>query len=136
MIHDQVLNDRKILVVNDSSQTTSDLAHIFASSGALVTEAHSGKDAMQFIAWGGYDLIFVHLPKPEADELQVLRFIQQSRPELLTRTAVLADDALDARTQTRLQACYSECFFMRFEPANLVEYALRALAFSDQRYAA
>ena len=36
-----------------------------------MTEAHSGKDAMQYIAWGGYDLIVIHLATGDAAEFQV-----------------------------------------------------------------
>jgi CheY-like chemotaxis protein len=136
MNHKQMLIDRRVLVVNDSPQITALLADSLAASGARVTEAHCGRDGMQYIAWGGYDLIVVHLATPAAAEQRILSFIEESRPELLTRTIVLTGRALDGKAQNRLRICHSTCLVMPSVPANLEIYALRALAVSEQRCAA
>jgi DNA-binding NtrC family response regulator len=132
---EQVLLDTKVLVVNDSAEITTALAEVFADAGARVTQSPRGKDAMQYVAWGGYDLIFVHLATDEPEGSQILEFIAQSRPELLRRTVVLTGELMDTRAQARLQYRYCACLFLPFLLPSLVSYAVRALAFSEQRRA-
>jgi len=135
-MHEQMLMGRKVLVVDDSPEITTALAEVFTEAGARVTESYRGKDAMQYVAWGGYDLIFVHLATSEREGTRILEFITQSRPELLRRTVVLMAESMEPRAQARLQYRYCSCLFLPSLPRNLVSYAERALAFSQQRYAA
>ena len=135
-MNQQMLMGRKILVIDESPEITRGLADVFADAGARVTESHRGKDAMQFIAWGGYDLIFVPVATAEPDGSQIMEFITQSRPELLRRTVVLTTEQLDQQAQARLQYRYCSCLFLPLYHGSLVSYAVRALAFSEQRCAA
>jgi len=130
------LMGRNVLVVDDSPEITGALAEVFAGAGARVTESFRGRDAMQFVAWGGYDLIFVHLATGEPEGTPILEFIAQSRPELLRRTVVLTGGPVDPRAQARLQFRYCSSLFLPFVLPSLVSHALRALAFSEQRCAA
>ena len=134
-MHEQILIGRKVLVVDDSPEVTGALAQAFAAAGACVTESCRGKEALQYIAWGGYDLIFVHLATAEREGTQILEFIAQSRPQLLRRTVVLTAGSLEPRARARLQYRYVSCLFLPFIARSLVSYATRALAFSDQRCA-
>jgi DNA-binding NtrC family response regulator len=136
LMHERVLTGRKVLVVNESPEITAALAEVFAEAGARVTESHCDQDAMQYIAWGGYDLIFIHLGTTKAGGSRILEFIAQSRPELLRRTVALTSAQMDPRVQSRMQCRYSACLFLPFLVQSLVSYARRALAFSDQRCAA
>jgi DNA-binding NtrC family response regulator len=135
-MHEPMLMGRKVLVVDDSPEITGALADVFGDAGARVTESHRGKDAMQYIAWGGYDLIFVHLAAADGEGSPILEFIAQSRPELLRRTVVLTAEPMERRAQARLQFRYCSCLFLPFLLPSLVSHALRALAFSEQRCAA
>jgi DNA-binding NtrC family response regulator len=131
----QVLMGQKVLVVNDSPEITSALAEVFAEAGARVTESRRGKDAMQYIAWGGYDVIFIHLGTAATGGSRILEFISQSCPELLRRTVVLTNERMERRSLSRMQCRYSSCLFLPCYVESLVSYAVRALAFSDQRCA-
>ncbi len=131
----QMLLGQKILAINDSPEITSALAEAFAEAGARVTESRRGQDAMQYLAWGGYDVIFIHLGTTAAGGSRILEFISQSRPELLRRTVVLTDERMDRRSLSRMQCRYSSCLFLPCYVQSLASYAVRALAFSDQRVA-
>jgi len=86
------LTGQSVLIVDDSEQITALLRDIFSADGADVTVANSGQEAMVALQLRPYDLVLLDLLMPRPDGQDVIGFMQQLNPELLTRTIVLTAD--------------------------------------------
>lgn len=122
----------RILVVHDSPDVTSALSDIFTAAGARVAAAHDGPEANVLLAWGGYDLVFLDVTAPGAED--VLRLIQESMPNLLARTVVLTADLRDGHDATaRLRSSYPTALFHGSWLVDLVGIAARAIKSTARR---
>jgi CheY-like chemotaxis protein len=123
----------RILVVHDSPDVTSALSDIFTAAGARgVAAAHDGPEANVLLAWGGYDLVFLDATAPGAED--VLRLIQESMPNLLSRTVVLTADLRDGHDATaRLRSSYPTALFHGSWLVDLVGIAARAIQSTARR---
>ena len=71
-----------ILVVDDEPNLRRTLAAILQRAGYLVTTASSAADAIQNLASGRYDLVFLDIRMPEVDGMTLLTQIRRLFPEM------------------------------------------------------
>jgi hypothetical protein len=111
---------------------TSALSDIFTAAGARgVAAAHDGPEANVLLAWGGYDLVFLDATAPGAED--VLRLIQESMPNLLSRTVVLTADLRNGQAQARLRSSYPAAQFHGSWLVDLVGIAARVIKSTARR---
>lgn len=77
---DQEFKGVEILVVEDEEDIRVLLANLLRSSGARVTTAADGAEAIQMAATGLYDLLVTDLRMPEMDGMELLRAIRRASP--------------------------------------------------------
>lgn len=71
------LNEKSILVVDDSRETTEMLCALLSAEGAKVTAAGSGHDALRLVSESTFDLLISDISMPEMDGYQLLREIRE-----------------------------------------------------------
>ncbi len=127
-VSSKTLEGKKILVVANQPTVGSLLSDVYSDAGARVTQSNRISNAQLLIAWGGYDLVVINLPRAERDEM--LDFIDWAEPELLDRTLILADNASDRRAAEAIQLKYSGCAVKPFVVVELVNFAVDTMATS------
>jgi DNA-binding response OmpR family regulator len=90
---------KNILIIDDEAGLRHSLALVLRTDGYCMTEAGTGKEAIQLLKSGGYDLIFLDLKLPDASGITLLPQIRKMYPEtpviILTGHATL-DTAMEA----------------------------------------
>jgi two-component system CheB/CheR fusion protein len=71
------LNNKFILVVDDSSETTEMLGKLLQLEGAFVESARSGADALEIARRKNFDLIVSDISMPEMDGYQLLQRLRE-----------------------------------------------------------
>jgi CheY-like chemotaxis protein len=71
---------RRILVVDDESQIRSMLRQALTRSGYDVDEAADGKQAIDMLRQGSYDVVIADILMPEKDGLEVIMYLQRESP--------------------------------------------------------
>jgi PAS domain S-box-containing protein len=66
-----------VLVVDDSEDTTQMLAHLLKMSGAMVTAATSGDEALRVMAQKEFDVVLSDISMPGMDGFEFLRHLRQ-----------------------------------------------------------
>jgi DNA-binding response OmpR family regulator len=87
-----VLRDRRILVVDDSVQITLLLDEVFTHCGSTVVIVNSGQEALGMLTSEEFDLVILDLVMPPPNGRDVLGFMRETRPEILSRTLLLTGD--------------------------------------------
>ncbi len=72
-----MLEDKRVLTVDDSPTIRSFLHTLLSLQGAHVTEANSGYHALEILATNRYDLVLLDLLLPDLDGIQVLRALRE-----------------------------------------------------------
>jgi PAS domain S-box-containing protein len=72
-----VLNQKSILVVDDSSETTEMLSRLLQMEGAYVQTARSGLEALQYAESRKFDLVISDISMPEMDGYQLLQKLRE-----------------------------------------------------------
>lgn len=86
------MENRNVLIVDDSVQITALLEEVFSGFGARVSVVNNGSDAMMRLQLGSYDLILLDLVMPSPNGWDVLGFIREALPTMLGRTILLTGD--------------------------------------------
>ena len=100
---------KRVLVVDDDAAIRSMIVAVLSRDGYDVGEAFGGAEALEQIAWDGYDAIVLDLMMPVVSGFDVLRAISQVRPNSRCVIAMSAAspqllDAIDTTlVRTRLQ---------------------------------
>jgi DNA-binding NtrC family response regulator len=71
---------RRVLVVDDDTAVRRLVQTVLTREGYEVDEAYGGRDALEKIAWDGYDAIVLDLMMPEISGFDILSAISQVRP--------------------------------------------------------
>ena len=71
------LDQLAILVVDDSQDTTEMLSRLLKFSGATVTAASSGEDALRLLAGNSFDVVLSDISMPGMDGFEFLRKLRQ-----------------------------------------------------------
>jgi DNA-binding NtrC family response regulator len=118
----KTLCGRRVLVVDDSVHITLLLNEVFARCGATVVVANSGLEALSHLKTEEFDLLVLDLWMPEPNGLDIMRFMRQSKPEMLNRTILLTGDRyhhdlLESIEQTEIQVAYKPFDIKRLRAA-------------------
>ena len=83
----------KILVVDDEKAICDSLKKFLIMLGHDVTAVQNGKDALEFIRNGKFDIVFLDIRMPEMDGIQVIKEIKKidERVGIVMTTAVKED---------------------------------------------
>jgi PAS domain S-box-containing protein len=74
----------RILIVDDEPRMCQSLRELLADQGCQLETAGSGREALRRLAEGGYELVLLDLVLPDVSGQDVLSFIREHHPELLT----------------------------------------------------
>ena len=85
-----------ILIVDDSATNRELLACQVEAQGYRVSTAADGRQAIQMIQTGSYDLILLDIIMPEVDGYEVLSWIRQSPWQYIPTIMISALDRLDS----------------------------------------
>ena len=87
-----VLRDRRILVVDDSVQITTLLDEVFTQCDSTVVASNSGQEALNLLSSQEFDLVILDLIMPRPNGRDIVEFMRQARPDILSRTVLLTGD--------------------------------------------
>jgi two-component system cell cycle sensor histidine kinase/response regulator CckA len=76
--------NRRILIVDDEPRMCQSVRELLADQGCQLESAGSGREALRRLAEGGYELVLLDLVLPDMSGQDVLGFIREHHPELLT----------------------------------------------------
>lgn len=88
-----------VLIVDDEPDVAEVIADILAGDGHRVVVASSGKEALEEIGKGAFDLILSDLRMPEMDGPSFYRILQERHPELCARIAFVTGDTLSTKAR-------------------------------------
>ena len=72
-----MFSNKRVLTVDDSPTIRTFLHGLLSLHGAQVEEAGSGREALEMLAKGKYDLVLLDLLLPDVDGIQVLRGLRE-----------------------------------------------------------
>ena len=78
------------LVVDDDEPDRREVADLFAGEGFSVTEARTGREALEYLERGNYNAIVLDVLMPVVDGFEVMRFLRSNNPSVLVRTVVIS----------------------------------------------
>lgn len=85
----EVPRRRHVLIVDDEAAIRSLITTFLTRAGYQVDFAVDGQDAIDKLQVERYDAVVTDLMMPRVDGVGVVRYLQESQPELLHRTIVL-----------------------------------------------
>jgi two-component system NtrC family sensor kinase len=88
---------RRILVVDDEPEIAATLAEMLQDAGHWVETAENGRQALDRLATGAFDLILSDLRMPVMDGPALYTALRASHPALLGRIAFITGDTLSAQ---------------------------------------
>ncbi len=71
-------NSKKILIVDDESNTREILRYIFKGGGFIIEDARNGKEALQKVAQDKPDIIILDVAMPEMDGFQACKQLREN----------------------------------------------------------
>ncbi len=94
----------RILVVDDEASVTDLLADILRGDGHKVTTANSGREALDRIGHGAFDILLSDLRMPELDGPSLFRLLEEREPALVARTGFVTGDTMSAGIKRFLES--------------------------------
>jgi CheY-like chemotaxis protein len=123
----EMLDGRRVLVVDDSPQIASLVREILTSGGAEATDVNSGQEAMSLLQIETFDLLVLDLVMPGVSGWDVLRFLGTVCPDVLGRTLLLTGDRYHRRTLEWIDGVELPVLFKPFSLDEVREAVARAL---------
>ncbi|PYQ36246.1 MAG: two-component system response regulator [Acidobacteria bacterium] len=123
---------KRVLVVDDDTPVRRLMRTVLAREGYQVDEAYGGREALEKIAWDGYDAIVLDLMMPEISGFDVLSAISQVRPN--SECVVVISAAASQRIGEAESPLIRARLRKPFEISDLVA-AVRGCSNSDTRRA-
>ncbi len=114
-----------LLVVDDDPMVRHALADLVNSSGRLVSQCGSGRDAVELMRKEPVDLVLLDLNLPDMTGLDIMQWIRESRMDT-TVIVVSGDDRIDSAIAT-LKSGAHEYVRKPFEPVALIRCVENAL---------
>jgi signal transduction histidine kinase/CheY-like chemotaxis protein len=93
----------RILVVDDNTSVRNAIGDVLATIGHDVKVAATSKEAIEYLGWGAFDLVFLDLRLPELDGGRVWQWILGERPALAARVVFITGDILSREIEQFLQ---------------------------------
>lgn len=97
-MHTQPQNRTKILVIDDDKEIRELFHRLLDNSEYEIDHAKDGKDAIEFIKWKEFDIIFLDIKMPNVDGLEVLkkvRKIKSKMPVVVIITGVIENKVIE-----------------------------------------
>jgi len=115
----------KMLVVDDNADLRSNLAQQFMAEDFDVDTAADGKDALDKMGKGNYDIVLLDLKMPGMDGMEVLREMKalNKNPHVIMLTAVA--DVATAQECVKLGA--SDYVSKPYDPEDLLHIVIKVL---------
>jgi CheY-like chemotaxis protein len=85
----EVPRRRRVLIVDDEAAIRSLITTFLTRAGYRVDVAVDGQEAIEKLQSNEYDAVVTDLMMPRVDGIGVVRYLQDSQPDLLRRTIVL-----------------------------------------------
>jgi PAS domain S-box-containing protein len=120
---DHAATGLRILIVDDEAEIADTLSEILQGEGHETDVAADGRQALDRILAGDYDLILSDLRMPALDGPGLHRALAERRPEMVERLAFITGDSLSAEAQAFLaqsSAPYLEKPFLPEDVTRLV----------------
>jgi DNA-binding response OmpR family regulator len=116
----------RILIVDDEEQLRTSLHELLSLEGYEVETAESGKEALQMLPEGGYDLMLLDLRMPGIDGIEVMRSASKSSPD--TRIIVLTGHGSEEAAIESIRHSVHDYLKKPVEFSDLLTSIARALA--------
>jgi two-component system NtrC family sensor kinase len=118
----------KVLLVDDEEAVLDFEREVLSVAGLSVVSAGSGGDAMQRLREQEFDAVFLDSKLPgEWSSEDVYHWIEESRPELVSRTILVLSNVSDSSVRVFVDATNIICLVKPFEVADLLAIARRVL---------
>jgi signal transduction histidine kinase len=102
--HKTVINQKKILVVEEEVQIRDLLVDVLKGQGHNVDTVSTGSRALELIGRTSYDLILTDVTMPEISGQELYASIQQHAPDLESRVVFLTGDLMNTETVRFLES--------------------------------
>lgn len=119
MIDPKVLRNKHVLLVDDHSINRFLVVSLFKNWNIPITEAVNGKDAVEKLAKGHFDLVLMDKQMPVMDGLEATRYIRQEMESDIPIVALSANAMKDV-IQKCIDAGMNDFLPKPFEPSELL----------------
>jgi len=93
------LEGLSILLVEDHDVARTATAALLSAEGASVSEARTGREAVQLLATDRHEILLLDLNLPDFDGTEILKSLQAARPEKLEHIMVVTGDVRPERIE-------------------------------------
>lgn len=125
------MHNGKILIVDDEPDVLKSCENILRQEGYTIDSAGSGADAIDFLQNNEYDIVFTDIELPEDGGLQVIRWINNSKPG--TGVVATADNPTQDSIRETLKLGIVDYLPKPFTQPVLVDAAFKAVRFMKDR---
>lgn len=116
---------RRILIVEDSHAMRAFVRATLEESGAEVTEASSGFEALRVLPRERFDLVVVDINMPDINGLELVSFMRKSDVHKATPLVIISTEA-SAKDRERGLALGADAYLSKpFEPGQLRELVVK-----------
>ncbi|RMG30876.1 MAG: response regulator [Gammaproteobacteria bacterium] len=126
---DVPIEDLRVLIVDDSSMSRRYIRRVIENLGVEdIEEAENGRQAMERIEAGFFDLVFTDYNMPEMDGEALVRFIRERSSQRSVPVILVTSEQDSGRLSAVQQAGVSAICDKPFEPAVVRDMICRVLA--------
>jgi two-component system NtrC family sensor kinase len=124
----EAVTTRRILIVDDDDEISALLEDIVSGDGHRTERATSGREAVEKLAEGAFDLILTDLVMPDMGGRELFREIRAHYPEMLSRIIFVTGDAASHEARTFLEDTGCPVIEKPFKPADVRRNVAERLA--------
>jgi len=118
----------QILLLDDDKDVPNFEPEVLAAAGLTVEIARSGAEALEKLQQGHFDAIFIDSKAPgKLDGVDVCQWIQQQRPDLISRLVLVVSNMSDPGVITLIDQAHLPCLVKPFELSDLFAVIRRLL---------
>jgi two-component system NtrC family sensor kinase len=118
----------RVLLVDDEEAVLDFEREVLSAAGLDVTTATSGADALEHLAGGQFDAVFLDSKMPgEWSSEDIYRHMEREWPELLSRTVLVLSNLSDPAVREFVNATRITCLVKPFQVPDLLAVARRVI---------
>ncbi|MDO8283077.1 MAG: NAD(P)H-dependent oxidoreductase subunit E [Thermodesulfovibrionia bacterium] len=121
----------KILIVDDEPDVLKSCENILRHEGYTIDSAGSGPEAIDFLQKNEYDIVFTDIEMPEDSGIEVIRWINNSKPG--TGVVAIADNPTQDSIRETLKLGIVDYLPKPFTQPVLIDAAFKAVSFMRER---